>query len=70
VLIISADALMGRYMIVMGRWVYIFGHRPTGDVPGIPDGQSAPAAITVRCSVDTQDKKRTEEQGILSAENS
>ena len=42
VLIISADALMGRYMIVMGRWNYIFGHRPTGDVPGIPDGQSAP----------------------------
>ena len=42
-LIISADAMMGRYMIVMGRWDYIFGHRPTGDVPGIPDGQSAPA---------------------------
>ena len=41
-LIISADAMMGRYMIVMGRWNYIFGHRPTGDVPGIPDGQSAP----------------------------
>ena len=33
---------VGRYIIVMGRWVYIFGHRPTGDVPGIPDGQSAP----------------------------
>jgi hypothetical protein len=31
-------------MIVMGRWDYIFGHRPTGDVPGIPDGQSAPAS--------------------------
>jgi hypothetical protein len=42
VLIISADAMMGRYMKVMGRWNYIFGHRPTGDVPGIPDGQSAP----------------------------
>lgn len=33
---------VGRYIIVIGRWVYIFGHRPTGDVPGIPDGQSAP----------------------------
>ena len=29
-------------MMGVGRWVYIFGHRPTGDVPGIPDGQSAP----------------------------
>ena len=42
VLIISADAMVGRYIIVMGRWDYIFAHRPTGDVPGIPDGQSAP----------------------------
>ena len=41
VLIISADAMMGR-------WNYIFGHRPTGDVPGIPDGQSAPAYQPMR----------------------
>ena len=32
-------------MMGVGWWVYIFGHRPTGDVPGIPDGQSAPADI-------------------------
>ena len=40
---------VGRYIIMMGRWVYIFGHRPTGDVPGIPDGQSAPVAQAHVC---------------------
>ena len=53
VLIISADAMMGRYMIVMGRWDYIFGHRPTGDVPGIPDGQSAPGHMPNAASAKT-----------------